>query len=220
MSRTSRRVVAWTWLVFFLGLIVGSVIWVTVLVDSVKKKKRPQPPVLGQVSDFMLTDQNADPMGSKRLRGRIWVADFIFTRCAGPCPVMSGKMAELQSALKSRPGIELVSISVDPAHDTPERLKSYGERYSARPGIWHLLTGPKEEILRIMKEDFKIGYSDPGDGPPETAIVHGTHFILVDTEGQIRGYYGIIVDEEDELSRDKIDPIERILADIDALTRR
>jgi protein SCO1/2 len=208
-----RKVVAWVWLIFFLGLIIGSVVWMTVFVETMKKKPA-QPPIMGSISRFTLQDQDGRPMSPVQLRGKIWVADFIFTRCGGPCPLMSSKMAELQGALGDRRA-ELVSFSVDPEYDQPAILKKYAQHYGAKPGKWHFLTGRKEEITRLLREDFKIGFEQT-DGPPETAIVHGSHFVLVDGEGRIRGYYGVLEDETPV--RGEKDPINRIIADIDAMT--
>jgi protein SCO1/2 len=184
-----------------------------------KRTKASQPPVIGSVTRFTLQDQDGKPVSPAQLRGKLWVADFIFTRCGGPCPLMSQKMAELQGALGNR-DVQLVSFSVDPEYDQPEVLKKYAERYGAKPGQWHFLTGRKEEITRVMREDFKIGF-EAGDGPPESAIVHGTHLVLVDGEGRIRGYYGVLDDNQEGGSlpaRGDKDPIKKIVADIDALS--
>jgi len=203
MSAPSRKVVAWVWLVFFLGLIVGSVIWVSALVSQMTKKRAAAPQVMGSVSSFELLDQDGKPFSSDDLRGKIWVVDFVFTRCAGPCPLMSSRMAELQNSLHGVEDVKLVSISVDPDYDRPAVLKEYAKRYGAKPGTWWFLTGDKKRIFEMIVRDFKMGVSDASGADP---IIHGTHFALVDGEGRIRGYYGI---NEPGLESDASPAIER-----------
>ena len=88
-------------------------------------------------------------------KGKIWVANFIFTRCAGPCPMMTSRMAELNQALGNKAtDVELVSITVDPEYDTPEVLKQYGEQAGASPDRWKFLTGPKDQIETVVMKGF------------------------------------------------------------------
>lgn len=191
MTVASRKVVAWIWLFFFVGLIGGSAIWVSVLVKQVARNKATPPPVLGQVSDFELTDQDGRKVSLRDLKGKLWIADFIFTRCAGPCPLMSSRMAELQNTIAGVPNVQLVSFSVDPVYDQPELLKEYGRRYGAKPDLWLFLTGDEKRIHEMIVKDFKMGVAPAGADPTEQPIIHGTHFVLVDGEGRIRGYYGV-----------------------------
>lgn len=139
-------------------------------------------PVLGEIGDFTLTDQNGAPFESSSLTGKIYIADFFFTSCSGICPVMSKAMAELQAELAGEPRVAFVSITVDPATDTPEVLTRYAARYGAEPGRWHFLTGEAEAIQRLAKERFLLGY---GDEP----VNHSSRFVLVDGAGAIRGFY-------------------------------
>ncbi len=146
-------------------------------------------PVLGQVSDFELTAATGQPFRADRLAGKVWVADFIFTSCAGICPVMTGEMAELHRAFEGEDRVEFVSISVDPETDTPEVLAEYGERYGADPERWHFLTGDIDYIHPLATQTFKIGSLDD-------LLIHSSRFVLVDGAGAIRGYY-IGTDTED-----------------------
>ncbi len=146
-------------------------------------------PVLGQVSDFELTAATGQPFRAGRMAGKVWVADFIFTSCAGICPIMTGEMAELHRAFDGEDRVEFVSISVDPQTDTPEILAEYGERYGADPNRWHFLTGAIEDIHPLATQTFKVGALDD-------PLIHSPHFILVDGTGAIRGYY-IGTDTED-----------------------
>ena len=124
------------------------------------KAEDPALPVLGKVPDFELTDHTASPFGSARLDSGLWVANFIFTRCAATCPLQTATMAQLQERLKAKnllQEITLVSFSVDPGFDSPEVLRRYGEEYGADPDRWRFLTGSREEIWDLSKAGFKLG---------------------------------------------------------------
>jgi protein SCO1/2 len=139
-------------------------------------------PVLGSVPQFHLTDQNGHPFDSSNtLKSTIWVADFIFTNCPGPCPRMSSQMKQMQTYLSST-GIKLLSFTVDPANDTPQVLFEYGRHFDARSGTWYFLTGPKPVLQGLSKDAFKLGDVDD-------SLEHSTRFVLVDRKGRIRGYY-------------------------------
>ncbi len=140
------------------------------------------PAVLGHVQAFALTDSNNQPFTQNELQNKVWVADFIFTSCAGICPIMSGKMQNLYRSYEREAGVEFVSISVDPDTDTPEKLNDYAKRFSANTNKWHFLTGPYEKILDLAVNSFKVGKVDE-------PIFHSDRFILVDKKMQIRGYY-------------------------------
>jgi protein SCO1/2 len=138
------------------------------------------------VPSFQLTNQNGQPFGSVQLIGKIWIADFIFTSCPGPCPMISSRMSELQKPLQTT-DVHLVSFSVDPEKDTPEVLRSYAEKLQAQPGRWDFLTGSKSVIYDLSKNGFKLAISD---GSGEIGVpVHSTRVVLVDRHGEIRGYY-------------------------------
>lgn len=139
-------------------------------------------PVLGSVPPFQLTDQNGHLFDSaKTLKSTIWIADFIFTNCPGPCPRMSSQMKQAQTYLSST-GIKLLSFTVDPDNDTPQVLFEYSRHYDARAGTWYFLTGPKPALQALSKDAFKLGDIDD-------TLEHSTRFTLVDRKGRIRGYY-------------------------------
>jgi len=140
----------------------------------------------GTVPSFQFTNQNGQPFGSPQLAGKIWIADFIYTTCPGPCPMISSRMSELQKPLE-KTDVQLVSFSVDPEKDTPEVLRSYAERLQAEPGRWDFLTGPKSAIYKLSHDGFKLAVSDGSDA--QGIPVHSTRMVLVDRHGQIRGYY-------------------------------
>lgn len=160
----------------------------------------------GVVPDFELVNQDGQPFGSRQLSGRIWIADFIFTTCPGPCPIISTRMSELQKPL-AKSDVHLVSFSVDPEKDTPAVLRVYAGKLRKEPLRWDFLTGPIATIASLSRDGFKLGLSD-GESP-ESGPVHSTRFVLVDRHGSIRGYY-------DALSPDGVT---KLLADTNHLLR-
>src|SRR6266852_504296 len=140
----------------------------------------------GTVPEFVLLNQDGKNFGSAQLRGKIWIADFIYTTCPGPCPMISTRMSELQKPLE-KTDVHLVSFSVDPERDSPEVLHGYAEKLRADPARWDFLTGPKSAIYKLSHDGFKLAVADGSD---ETGIpVHSTRMVLVDRHGEIRGYY-------------------------------
>jgi len=140
----------------------------------------------GTVPGFQLTNQNGQPFRSAQLSGKIWIADFIYTTCPGPCPMISSRMSELQKPLQ-KTDVHLVSFSVDPEKDTPEVLRGYADKLQAEPGRWDFLTGAKPAIYKLSHDGFKLAVSDGSDA--QGIPVHSTRIVLVDRHGQIRGYY-------------------------------
>lgn len=137
----------------------------------------------GSVPEFTLINQDGKNFGSADLRGKIWIADFIYTTCPGPCPMISSRMSELQKPLE-KTDVHLVSFTVDPAKDTPQVLQTYAERLEAEPGRWDFLTGPQSTIYNLSRNGFKLAVGEEKGVP-----IHSTRIILVDRHGAIRGYY-------------------------------
>lgn len=152
-------------------------------------------PDLGAAPVFRLTERSGAPAGSDELKGKIWIADFIFTRCAGSCPLMSTQMRDLQESFGRSEHVVLVSFSVDPAHDTQQAVQDYADRYMAKPGRWLFLRGGEGEVAKLAMTGFKLasgtngGAGDPTVVPGEPAIIHSQRFVLVDGAGRIRGYF-------------------------------
>ncbi|MAE70282.1 MAG: photosynthetic protein synthase I [Gemmatimonadetes bacterium] len=145
-------------------------------------------PELGPIHQFELTDQLGRESTAAELRGKVWIANFIFTRCPTICPALTRQMWEIQEKNRDLGDrLRLVSFSVDPDFDTPEVLREYARRHRADEAIWSFLTGPLEEIRRTVVEGFKMAMG--GKSEDSLSIFHGSHFILVDTEGRIRAYY-------------------------------
>lgn len=154
-------------------------------------------PLIGEVPFFSLTERSGKAVTLADLKGRIWVADFIFTNCGGPCPVMSIRMAELQKLLKKErmDDVVCVSFTVDPDRDTPARLAEYATSLGAEVGRWLFLTGDKKVLRDLAIKGFMIAVQDPEQG--EDQIIHSTRFVLVDRKGRIRGYHTILSEEEE-----------------------
>jgi protein SCO1 len=139
-------------------------------------------PVYYDVPEFNLIAQDGQPFDSKVLRGKIWVADFIYTTCPGPCPRMTSQMREVQDAVIKMPDVKLVSFTVDPSRDTPQVLAEYAKTHRASLEDWYFLTGPEATLQQLDRETFKLGNVD-------ATLQHSTRFVLVDRQSRIRGYY-------------------------------
>ncbi|MCB9913812.1 MAG: DUF420 domain-containing protein [Planctomycetes bacterium] len=144
----------------------------------------------GRVGEFALVDQDGAPRTSADLRGRPQLFGFFFTSCTGPCPVLTANMRRAQERLADVDA-GLVSISVDPEHDTPEVLRAYAESYSADLACWCFLTGDEAAIHALMRRDFALGVDKLPDADAVAAlrVTHATRLVAVDAEGRIRGYY-------------------------------
>ena len=160
----------------------------------------------GSVPAFRLTNQEGRPFGSADLAGKIWIADFIYTTCPGPCPMISSRMSEMQKPLE-KTDVHFVSFTVDPERDTPQMLREYANRLRAAPGRWDFLTGPKSAIYDLSRQGFKLAAAEHGGESGEP--LHSTRMILIDRRGQIRGYYDGI----------EADAITRLLADTNHLLK-
>jgi protein SCO1/2 len=135
-------------------------------------------PDFGAVPEFQLTAETGQPFDSKILKGNIWVADFMFTTCPGPCPRMTSQMHEIQQATT----VKLVSFTVDPARDTPQTLAAYSQTHHAAPERWSFLTGPQQTLNHLGLDVFKLTRVDG-------SLQHSTRFLLIDRKSRIRGYY-------------------------------
>ena len=143
------------------------------------------------VPDFALTEPSGRTVRRDDLRGRVWIAGFIFTRCPGPCTRISGTMARLQHELAGQSNVRLVSFTVDPDYDTPAVLSAYAARYGADPQRWLFLTGAKDVVYPLIAKGFKLGVElTPGPGgQPGYGVEHSTKLAVVDRQGEIRGYF-------------------------------
>ena len=153
-------------------------------------------PVIGSIPEFEFIDSEGQSINLNTLKGKVWVADFIFTTCTMACPIMTGNMNTIHKKYKKNDDLRLVSISVYPEYDTPEVLKEYASQYDANTDKWHFLTGKEATVKNIIKNGFKIGdYED--------IIFHSEKFALVDKNGMIRSYYnGMKTEDMDKLKKD------------------
>ena len=150
----------------------------------------PALPVLGRIPDFALVDQRGAPYATGAMLGRATVADFVFTRCPSSCPRLTARMARLQGQLVADGSqARLVSFSVDPDFDTPAVLAAYAAKVGADPARWTFVTGPADDVIRVVVQGFKMSAAKVAKGASDYDVTHGDWFVLVDRAGQIRGYY-------------------------------
>ncbi len=168
--------------------------------DSTKNANGKWDKTYHKIRDFSFTNQDNKPFGQKNLLGKVYVVDFFFTKCGNPtlCPRMSTEMKRVQDAFKNEPNFNIVSITVDPENDTPKTLQEYAKKYEANTQQWHFLTAPKKDIYHLAYHDFKINAGEETTNNVTPEFMHATKFILVDTQGRIRGYY-------DGTSREEVD---------------
>lgn len=179
--------------------------------------------VYGQVPEFALIDRSGRRVGRSDLRGKVWVANFIYTKCTETCPTQSLQVARLQAAFADAHDLLFVSITVDPENDTREVLTAYAQRYGADPERWLFLTGDKREIYCFAK-GFNLGVVDPSEPNPPACgsaaegslgsvlalfrptpafathgsqglIMHSARLVLIDRAGRVRAYH-LATDEE------------------------
>ncbi|MFB6466113.1 SCO family protein [Cytobacillus sp. Hz8] len=139
--------------------------------------------------EFTYTNQEGKPFGLKDLKGKVWVADFIFTNCEDVCLPMTSNMAKLQQLAKDEniKNIEFVSFSVDPENDTPQKMKEFAQSFNVDFKNWHFLTGYSQEAIeQFAMKNFKALVKKP---EKEDQVIHGTDFYLVDQNGTIVKYY-------------------------------
>jgi protein SCO1/2 len=139
-------------------------------------------PVLGEIPQFDLVASTGQPFDSHTLDGHVWVANFIYTTCEGPCPMMSHQMRGIQNSTASTPAVKLVSFTVDPRHDTPEALAKYAKFFKADAGRWYFLTGEMARLNDLGLRAFKLNGVN-GD------LSHSTRFVLVDARRRMRAFY-------------------------------
>lgn len=181
LSRPVRRGLAWGLLLAAIGIVALAAL------NSRLGRRATVLPILGAVPAFELTDHRGDAATAAGLVGAPWVADLVFTRCTLVCPAMSQRMARLDDRLPD--AVRLVSLSVDPGHDTPAVLAAYAGRLDASER-WLFLSGEPGAVRELAQRGFKLAVADdPAATGPGAAIVHSNRFVLVDARGRVRGYY-------------------------------
>lgn len=144
---------------------------------------------LVRVPDFSFKDRSGREVTRESLEGKVWVADFIFTHCAGICPVLSNEMKKLQDAWEGNDRLNLVSYTVDPERDTPKRLGEYADQLGAEEGRWFFLSGKKKDLYEFIQKGFLLTAEDDPQGGPGFEFIHTSRMVLVDPKGMIRGFY-------------------------------
>ena len=188
---TSAPFSPYRWLIIILGLVI-----VAVLLYRWSGSSQVSPasalPRLRTVPPFSLTERSGKTITNRDLTGKIWVADFIYTTCPGPCPLVTASMARVQNALENDPRVQLVTFTVDPETDTPAVLAKYADQYGADPDRWWFLTGPEKPLYDLIQNGFLQVVQD-NRGQPALAgqytVTHSTYFVLVDADGNMRGSF-------------------------------
>jgi protein SCO1 len=188
---TAKRVNGRRLLVGLLLVFLFAVIPSIVLPTLVCRPERKALPDLGMVTPFTLVDESGQPFTSEAMRGQVTIVSFIFTRCDTICPVTAMKMARIQEkTFNVGNKVKLVSFSVDPKYDTPEKLDAFAKKYQADPERWKFITGDYDKVYAVIEGSFMTSMMqlpDKPNGVPD--IAHGGYFLLVDQHLHIRGKY-------------------------------
>jgi protein SCO1 len=144
---------------------------------------------IATLRDFSLTEASGRTVSRADLAGHPWVANLIFTRCAGQCPAITAEMARLVKVSADVPDVRFVSLSCDPENDTPAVLSEYATRHGADRSRWLFLTGEKEPVRKLINEGFRLTASDGDPAAGDDAVIHSPRFVLVDGASRIRGAY-------------------------------
>ena len=186
MNKPAKPVewMVWGGLGLTLAIIIGLSVW-----HEVRKPRGPRLPFLFQVPPFTLTNQQGRAFHSDELRGKVWLAAIIFTHCAGPCPRMTQRLAELQAVVPSDQAVRFITLTTDPENDTPAVLSTYAQRFGAAPDRWQFLTGSKAQIADVAVRGLKLTTlpKDPEKMEnPNDLFIHSTILIVVDKRGRAR----------------------------------
>ena len=200
MIASKQRKILW-WIIGGLAVVVAGL---RIFQHSYRGQDRL--PVLGVVPEFSFITEAKDGFSRNNLLGKITIADFIFTTCAGPCPLMSGQMQQLQKSFERQDHLQFTSFSVDPENDTPAVLAEYAQRFGAQHGKWFFLTGEKKAMYQLIIKGFHLAVESDED-----TVLHSTKFVLVDLEGNIRGYYER---EDEEAMKDLVNDATRLLQEL------
>jgi protein SCO1/2 len=163
-------------------------------------------PKIKDVPPFALTERSGRQITNHDLAGKIWVADFVYTTCPGPCPLVTANMATLQNAVADDPQVQLVTFTVDPQTDTPAVLAKYANQFGADANRWWFLTGPEKPLYDLIQNGFYMAVQDNRGQPAQQGgftVTHSTKLALVDGDGILRGFYdGTGTDGRAQLLRD------------------
>lgn len=194
MNDSKTRFLLISALVVGLGTILATALWFKIAPQhrwlGPESERADGLNLYGSVPDFALTERNGEGVKLAQLRGKIWIADFIYTSCTDTCPLQTGMMAKLQEEYAAKPDVQLVSITVDPERDTPQVLAQYAAKYQADAKRWYFLTGQRDRIMGLIQDGFHLSVATlPTDVEANGLIPHSPRFVLIDRNAQIRGYY-------------------------------
>lgn len=155
-------------------------------IDAVSNHKNAESGLvkIGPVPKFELTDQNGHKISNNSYKGKVYVVEFFFTSCPSICPIMNRNMVDIQNEFFGNPNFGIVSISIDPDHDTAKVLKEHAEKIGVKSSNWHMLTGDKNYIFDVANKGFNlyVGANEKVGGGFE----HSGLFALIDKNGNIR----------------------------------
>lgn len=162
------------------------------MVKSINRQLPPELPVYGVVPQYQFTDENGKAFGSNELKGKIYIANFMFTSCKTSCPLLLNKVQTVQHRLR---GVidraAIVSITVDPETDSPTVLFNKARELKANPNVWRFLNAPMDQTKKLLVDGFKVPVGDKVFANNVMDVAHSNKLVLVDQEGRIRGYYSI-----------------------------
>jgi cytochrome oxidase Cu insertion factor (SCO1/SenC/PrrC family) len=149
-------------------------------------------PKISVIPPFTLTERSGRPISNRDLAGKIWIADFVYTTCPGPCPLVTAELAKIQGQLAGDAHVQLVTFTVDPQTDTPAVLAKYADTYHADPDKWWFLTGPEKPLYALIQNGFLQAVQDNRGQQAEPGaftVTHSTYYALMDANGVMRGVY-------------------------------
>jgi protein SCO1 len=178
-------------------------------------QQQPELEVYGSAPPFQLTDQTGALFSTQDLAGRAALVDFIYTHCTDACPMLSANFSEAQRKLADQRLLGskavLLSVSVDPMHDTPAVLSEFGQRFKADPATWKFLTGDFDAVWDVVT-GFKVQTRPPrppvdAPAPGGTELTHTTRIVLLDPQGQVRAY----LNGDDATPDEMVDAVRRVI---------
>lgn len=149
-------------------------------------------PVLATVPEFRFVDENGKTFGSHELKGKVYIANFMFTSCKTACPILLKKVQTVQHRIR---GVidraAIVSFTVDPQTDNSKVLYEKARELKANPVVWKFLTADISDVKKLLVDGFKVPVGNKEVANNVMDVAHSNKLVLVDQDGNIRGYYSI-----------------------------
>jgi protein SCO1/2 len=180
------------WLIIVLGILIALVVLYRASDPGTTLPPRQRLPKMSTIPPFVLTERSGKVITNADLAGKVWVADFVYTTCPGPCPLVTAQMAKIQQTEAGDPHVQLVTFTVDLQTDTPTVLAAYADKFQADPKKWWFLTGPEKPLYALIEDGFLQAVQDNRNQPlaeGQFTVTHSTYFALVDANGIMRGAY-------------------------------